>query len=92
MEHRRDVQHHVIFRGAVRPHELEPVRGDVAVGETDSFRATGSPSGVEQEGIVSLDAGPPFVLRRSVAQRFVVRLAIALVRPADPEPRLGPFG
>ena len=92
MEHRGDVQHHVVLEGAVRPHELEPVRGDVPVGEPDPLGAAGGPSGIEQQRIVAFDAGPPRVLRRSVAKRFVDGIGIAPAVLADPQPRLPPPG
>ena len=92
MEHRGDVQHHVVLEGAVRPHELEPVRGDVPVGEPHPLGAAGGPPGMEEERVVALDAGPPRVLRRGVAERFVDGVGITPAVLADPQPRLPPRG
>ena len=92
MEHRGDVQHHVVLEGAVRPHELEPVRGDVPVGEPDPLGAAGGPSGMEQQRIVAFDADPARVLRRGVAERFVDGVGITPAVLADPQPQLPPRG
>ena len=59
MEHRSNVQHHVVLRDAVRPHELESVSHDVAMGKPYPLGPAGSSAGVQQQGVVVLCAGPP---------------------------------